>query len=288
MNTRRWHVPWTHLFASVVILVGVSLFLYPHVASWFSLLEQSRVTSLALKTLEHPSTDEQRSRAHEMDRAHAYNDALASGALLDAGSTIPQGAGLTATGTAFDYRSLLRVDGTEVMGRLRYESLDIDLPIFHGTAAEAIEHGVGHLEGTSLPVGGIGTRAVLTSHRGLPAATLFTNLDRAAEGDTFTVSVLDEVLTYRVVDIQVIEPADTRTLWADPGRDLVTLITCTPLGVNTHRIVVTGVRVVPTPERDITEARRQPDGPGFPWWAPTLAVVVVGLGVFVGRSGRTR
>lgn len=280
-------MPWVQLAVAITMVLGVSVFLYPHAASWLNQVEQARVTELALEQIDLPPNNDAEYRERQLELANAYNDALASGAVLAAGSTIPEGYDTTAE-NALSYGDLLRIEGTDVMGRLQYEALGIDLPIRHGTGAAALENGVGHLEGTSLPVGGVGTRAVLTSHRGLPEATLFTELNRAEFGDTFTVSTLDQVLTYRVVDIQVIDPADTETILADPDRDLVTLITCTPLGVNSHRIVVTGERVTPTPERDVAAAQNAPATVGFPWWAVIFGVSVVGLSLYVWRSGRVR
>ena len=152
-------------------------------------------------------------------------------------------------------------------------------------AVETLERGIGHLEGTSLPVGGVGTRAVLTAHRGLPTATLFNELDRAAIGDTFTIAVLDQVLTYQVVESKVIQPDETEAILADPDRDLVTLVTCTPLGINSHRILVTAERITPTPAKEIAAAAAKPELPGFPWWVVILGGVVLLLGTYVWSAG---
>jgi sortase A len=174
------------------------------------------------------------------------------------------------------------------MARLRIPAIDVDLPIYHGTSDATLLKGVGHLEGTSLPVGGEGTHSVLTGHRGLASATLFTNLDKVKEGDTFTIEVLDQVLTYQVIRTQVVDPSDTASLRATAGEDLVTLVTCTPLGINSQRILVTGERITPTPQEDLDAAGSVPDIPGFPWWAAGLAAGVVLVGVFVWRAGYPR
>lgn len=281
---RRWRAPWGQVAACVAILVGTSVFLYPHVASWFSQKEQSRVTELAQQALESPPNDDAAFRAERIEQAHEYNRALASGALLAANSRVPVGEG-TSSNESLTYEEILDVTGTGFMGRLRYEALAIDLPIYHGTSDESLNRGVGHLEGTSLPVGGIGTRSVLTAHRGLPTATLFNDLDEARAGDDFTISVLDQVLTYRVVETQVIEPHETESVLADPSRDLVTLVTCTPLGINSHRILVTAERITPTPLEDIAAASAPPELPGFPWWAVAFSVAIVTLGVYLWRAG---
>lgn len=280
---RRWSLPRTQVIACVVILIGACIFLYPHAASWFSQKEQSRVTERAQAQMELPPNDDALHRAEEIQRARAYNAALASGAVYEANAHVATGA--RSSDSSFVYEELLAVTEAGFMGRLRYDSLLIDLPIYHGTSEATLERGVGHLEGTSLPVGGVGMRSVLTAHRGLPTATLFNDLDQAAVGDTFTVSVLDQVLTYRVVEVLVIEPSETEAIVADPTRDLVTLVTCTPLGINSHRILVTGERVTPTPIEEIVAATAKPDLPGFPWWIVALGGVVAGLGIYIWRAG---
>ncbi|KAB1645297.1 class C sortase [Gulosibacter chungangensis] len=266
------------------MLVGTCVFLYPQVAAWFSQREQSLVTSLAMEAMDRPPNSDETFRAEEMAKARQYNDELASGAVYAANANIAVGQE-TATTDGVAYDDLLNTSGEGFMGRLLYEDLAIDLPIYHGTSDEILEHGVGHLEGTSLPVGGVGTRSVLTAHRGLPSATLFTNLDKAEMGDTFTVSVLDEVLTYKVVEIQVIKPEETQEIVADPDRDLITLVTCTPLGINSHRILVTAERITPTPIGDIESAAAEPNLPGFPWWTVVLGTVLVLFVVYIWRSG---
>ena len=171
------------------------------------------------------------------------------------------------------------------MARLKVPAADIDLPIYHGTDDETLLRGLGHLEGTSLPVGGQGQRTVVTGHRGLAEARMFTDLDKVQVGDTFTFEVFGEVLTYRVFDKKVVNPEETEALRSEPGRDLATLVTCTPLGINTHRILVTGERVYPTPQRDIDAAGAAPDIPGFPWWALGLLGGVSLIGLYIWRSG---
>ena len=281
---RRWRMPWPQLIACLAILVGTAVFLYPHAASWFSQKEQSRVLGMSQQWMEQPPNDDADYRVEQIERAHNYNDALASGAQLIANENVPVGEGASSDETLI-YDEILSISDSGFMGRLRYDALKIDLPVYHGTSDETLKHGVGHLEGTSLPVGGIGTRSVLTAHRGLPTATLFNDLDRASAGDIITVSVLDLVLSYRVIESRVIEPHETEAILPDPDQDLLTLVTCTPLGVNSHRILVTAERITPTPAEEITAAEATPDLPGFPWWAVILAVVIVFVVVYVWRSG---
>lgn len=281
---RRWKFRWLPFVASVIVLAGAALLLYPEVASWFSQREQSRVTELAQARLNQPPVNDPTYRSEMIDVAHQYNEALASGALLEANANIAVGDGTSSDDTLV-YDEMLDATGTGFMGRLRYDALTIDLPIYHGTDDDTLLRGVGHLEGTSLPVGGVGTRSVLTAHRGLPEATLFNELDRAAVGDVFTVSVVDQVLSYQVIETRVIEPHETEAILADPTRDLLTLITCTPLGINSHRILVTAERITPTPIEEVQKAADPPEIPGFPWWAVILGGTVGLCGVYVWRSG---
>lgn len=236
--------------------------LYPMTAGWLSSYNQSQVIAQAQTQLE-------RADAHagdaQLQHARAYNDALTSGVRLESGGNVPVGAG-NLSGTELRYDQMLAAGQNGLMGRVKIPSIDVDLPIYHGTSDETLLRGAGHLEGSHLPIGGLGTRSVITAHRGLANSTMFTNLDQVGKGDTFTLEVLDEVLVYRVFDVQIIAPDDTESLRATPGADVVTLVTCTPLGINSHRILVTGERVLPTPMAAVENAGRAPDVPGFPWW----------------------
>lgn len=279
----RWRLPVSSLLIAVVSLLGVALLLYPMAASWFSAVDQAReidrltqgVTDLGAETL--------RTRLAE---AREYNASLpGAGAAVAAGERLPLADDRRRADTE-RYASLLRGDADGLMARIRIPAIDLDLPVYHGTSDEVLEHGVGHLEGTALPVGGESTHSVLTGHRGLASAELFSRLDQVDVGDTFTIEVFGEVLTYRVLDTQVVEPEDTESLLVQPGEDLVTLVTCTPLGINTHRILVTGERVIPTPRSDLDAAGDSPDIPGFPWWAVIAGGTVLAVGSYVWLSGR--
>lgn len=140
-----------------------------------------------------------------------------------------------------NYNTTLDI-GNGIMGSIEIPSINVNLPIYHGTSDEVLSAGVGHLNGSSLPIGGVNTKSILTAHRGLPSSKLFTRLDELVEGDLFFIRVLNETLAYKVNDIQVIEPEDVAGLEIEEGKDLVSLITCTPYGLNTHRLVVTGER----------------------------------------------
>lgn len=266
----------------VVAFVGMLVLLYPTVASWLSSQNQSlliREYTDEIHSVEPAATEQLR-------RAHEYNDALSAGVRLDANAHVPVGDG-TSSDETLNYWSMLSIGQGGPMARIRIPAVGVDLPIYHGTSDETLLRGAGHLQGSHLPVGGASTHAVITAHRGLANATMFSDLDGVTVGDTFTIEVFGEVLTYRVREKRVVEPEDTDTLRPVAGEDLVTLVTCTPLGINSHRILVTGERVTPTPVEDIAAAGDAPDIPGFPWWAVILGAGTLVLSAFVWRSGYT-
>ena len=279
-NRRRWHLSWSALLIVLLVYAGVGTLLYPDIASWFYQYNQSQVIKKFTKEVEHvvPNAKEQLALAHQ------YNNSLRFGASVQAGHRLPTGNGL-AQDRRFDYNSILKLDDEGRMGRIRVPASSVDLPIYHGTSDAVLLKGIGHLEGSSLPVGGPGTHAVLTGHRGLADALMFTNLDKVKVGDRFTLEVFGQVLVYQVNDVRVVEPDQTETLRIQAGKDLVTLITCTPLGINSHRILVTGERVFPTPKKNLDEAGKASGLPAFPWWAVIVGGVVVASGVFLWRTG---
>lgn len=279
----RWRMPWATFGLALLALVGILVLMYPTVASWWAQYNQSQ---LIVKVDDELGQSSPNALSEALDQARAYNSALTGGALVAAGSRVPTSSGGQAQG--FDYQQLLRADAAGVMGRLRIPTIGVDLPIYHGTSDAVLAQGVGHLEGTSLPVGGVDQHSVLTAHRGLAQSTLFDNLDQVKVGDTFTIEVFGQVLTYRVRDTQVVRPEETQALYPQPGEDLVTLVTCTPLGINTHRILVTGERVTPTPPEDLATAGKHPGVPGFPWWAVIIGGSVVVLAALVWFTGRPR
>ncbi|WP_175985194.1 class C sortase [Microbacterium tenebrionis] len=273
--------PQLPIFIAVIAFAGLLLLLYPTIAAWFTQYEQSMEIDQYSGTVRNLGPGD---RTGELDAADAYNDSLTDGSSIVAANERKPLSGDDAA--LHDvYESLLDADGQGLMARLRIPSIEADLPIFHGTTDDVLEKGIGHLEGTALPVGGEGTHAVLTGHRGLATAELFDHLDQVKIGDTFTIEVYGEVLTYQVTSTTVVEPQDTQTLYPQAGEDLLTLITCTPLGINSHRILVTGDRVLPTPVEDLASAGERPEVPRFPWWAVGLggSIVVLALYVWVAR-----
>ena len=149
------------------------------------------------------------------------------------------------------YYDTLKLPGSSMIGYVKIDKIGVELPIYHGTSDEVLNVGVGHLEGTSLPVGGENTHSVMSAHRGLPSAKLFTDLDRLEPGDTFQITVLDQVLTYQVDQVKVITPTEVEDLLIAEGKDYCTLFTCTPYGINTHRLLVRGIRIETMVEKPI-------------------------------------
>lgn len=214
----------------LVFLVGLSLLLYPTVSDYWNSLHQSRAIaqySEQVAALDHDSYEEL------WQAARRYNEGL----LDNAHRFTPTEEELE------EYESLLNVSGNGIIGYIEIPSIDCYQPIYHGTDEAVLQIAVGHIEGTSLPTGGPGTHCVISGHRGLPSARLFTDLDKLTKGDTFILSVLDETLTYEVDQILIVEPDEIEALSIDEEKDYCTLITCTPYGINSHRLLVRGHRV---------------------------------------------
>lgn len=207
---------------------------YPLVGNYVQRQHQERAVADYQTGVDTGSEEE---RQAEISKANEYNDMLfqSHGAIVDNLDT--------SILSEESYQSLLDVSGTGVMGSIEIPKIDVDLPIYHGTSDEVLDLGVGHLEGSSLPIGGESTKSILTGHRGLPGSSLFTRLDEMEEGDLFFLDVMGETLAYKVCDIVTILPEDVKSLEIEAGADKVSLITCTPYGINTHRLVVTGERV---------------------------------------------
>lgn len=222
----------------LIFLAGLSLLLYPFVANEWNTYRQKQLISSYETAVSRKEAAGEIDYEAEMEKAQAYNEALVPSILPDSFAIAE-----AADEPDAEYMSALNIADDGVMGTVEIPKIGITLPIFHTTEEEILEKAAGHLEGSSLPVGGESTHAVITAHRGLPSAALFTDLDRLEEGDHFLLHVLDETLCYEVDQILTVEPDDTSALEVEDGEDLVTLITCTPYGVNTHRLMVRGHRV---------------------------------------------
>ena len=214
----------------LVFLAGLSLLLYPTVSDYWNSFTQSR--AIASYAEEVANMDEEK-YTEIWDAAAKYNTSL-----LDRHNSY-----LLSEEQKNEYEELLNLAGNGVMGYVEIPSIGCSLPIYHGTAESVLQIAVGHLEWTSLPVGGLSTHCVISGHRGLPSAKLFTDLDELAEGDIFMLRVLNEILTYEVDKISIVEPDETEKLLIEADKDYCTMVTCTPYGINTHRLLVRGHRI---------------------------------------------
>ena len=225
----------TNILLVVMLCVGLSLLLYPPIANWWNSYRQSKVVVGYADAVTH--VDREKYQAL-LDSAHAYNEKIAE----------TGGGGAYFTEEQWnEYKEQLDIDGSGVIGYIEIQKIRCTLPIYHGTDDSILQIAIGHIEGTSLPVGGPSTHCVLSGHRGLPSARLFTDIDQLTEGDTFIIRTLDEVLTYEVDQIRIVLPQETRDLRIVPGEDLCTLVTCTPYAINTHRLLVRGHRIETKP-----------------------------------------
>lgn len=214
----------------LVFLAGLSLLLYPTVSDYWNSLHQSRAITQYAEQVANLDNDVYEQLWAD---AHSYNQTL-----LDKADRYE----MTDEERA-EYESLLNVSGNGIIGYIEISKIGCSLPVYHGTDEAVLQIAVGHIEGSSLPVGGESTHAVLSGHRGLPSAKLFTDLDKLVTGDTFVLRILDETLTYEVDQILIVEPYEMNALEIEEGKDYCTLVTCTPYGINTHRLLVRGHRV---------------------------------------------
>jgi len=220
----------TNIILVFILVAGLSLLLYPTVSDYWNSLHQSRAISNYTDAV--ANMDEEVYEKMLSD-ARAYNERLWGRINRYFPSDEEKQ----------EYESLLDVSGTGIMGYIEIPSINVSLPIYHGTSEAVLQIAVGHIESSSLPVGGEGTHCVLSGHRGLPSARLFTDLDKLSEGDIFTINVLNEVLTYQVDQIRIVQPEEVSELDMVKGVDYCTLVTCTPYGINTHRMLVRGIRI---------------------------------------------
>jgi sortase A len=213
-----------------ILLLGLSLLLYPTVSDYWNSLHQSRAIAAYVEQAANLDNEEYQ---RILEQAEQYNQEL-----YERGSTLELNDEERA-----EYNSTLSFSGDGLMGYIEIPSIDVSLPIYHGSEEKVLQEGVGHLEGSSLPVGGESSHCVLVGHRGLPTAKLFSDLDQLKEGDVFTITILDETLTYEVDQIRIVEPQEVDDLAIEEGADYCTLVTCTPYGINSHRLLVRGRRI---------------------------------------------
>lgn len=228
---------------TLLLIAGAGIFLYPRISGYVEHIRQAKVIEEYHETSS-AITDEMYEQ--ELAKARAYNRKLADEMDFDHAVAIARAQ------YSDEYEKLLDTGVNGVMGSIRIPKISVELPIYHGTEERDLARGVGHYEGTSLPVGGESTHAVLSGHRGLPSADLFTRLDELEEGDLFIINTLGRDITYRVDQIKTVLPEDTEYLGIEQGKDYVTLVTCTPYGVNSHRLLIRGIRTENLPQSEKT------------------------------------
>ena len=216
----------------IILFLGVSLMVYPIISNYLNANKYNKIIT-SYVDITKAKTKERKKKL--LNEAQAYNDNLAKTKVFDI-------TGKNDKKTAM-YNSVLRVTGDGIMGYVEIPKIDVKLPIYHGTSEEVLNKGAGHLEGTSFPIGGTNTHAVISAHRGMPSSKLFTDLNQMTIDDVFYIKVLDNVLAYKVDKVSVVKPDDLKDLVIENNKDFVTLLTCTPYGINTHRLLVRGSRI---------------------------------------------
>ena len=256
-----------------LVLLGVAVLLYPVMATQHNNDEQQRLATMYTASVNAAGPE---AIAAERASAETYNNNLESAPILDPWLELQR------PDTPQYQAYLHEMDIDPVMARIVIPSIHVSLPVYHGTDSRTLAEGVGHLFGTSLPIGGPSTHAVLTGHTGLSTATMFDNLSQVKKGDAFYISSLGQTLKYEITDITVVKPDETDSLRKVPGRDLVTLITCTPYGVNSHRLLVTGERVPMDPTAAAAEEAKALPAPMQTWMKAIIVVVVVIMTIVAG------
>lgn len=247
------------LFLIFTLVIGLGMLAYPALSRAYNRGHQTRVISAYTEAVETISDMGER-----LEAARSWNANLL---------TMGDRRYFLSEEEKLSYQELLSFTEDGMIGHLYIEKTGEDLPIYHGCDETVLQSGIGHVSGTSLPVGGAGTHALLTGHTGMISQELFTGLDTLEQGDRFVVHVAGERLHYQVVDIQTVLPEETQSLQIEPGRDLVTLATCTPYGVNSHRLLVTGERCEERPVSEPIDSGVEANG--FPWWIPIVGILGV-------------
>ena len=260
----------------MALLLGVGFIAYPSFADWWNSFHQSRAVASYAEAVSEINTEEYEK---SLQSAVLYNRKLAESGIL----------WMLDEEQKREYDGQLKVGSAGILGYIDIPKINVMLPVYHGTEESVLQVAVGHLEGTSLPVGGEGTHCILTGHRGLPSARLFTDIDKLVEGDTFIITVLNKTLTYEVDHIEVTLPTEISSLQIQKGMDYVTLVTCTPYGINTHRLLVRGHRIenVDGEATVIADALQIEPIYIVPFVAGPMLVMLV-IGVFVMTGFQTR
>lgn len=256
----------------LIFIIGFAVFAYPTVSNWLAEYNQIKVVQSYNKYVTSISPAQME---EEWRRAEEYNELLQAGPITDPFSNVDKVEPFT------EYDTVLNVDG--VMGYIEIPSIDVKLPIYHGVTEEVLQKGVGHIKSTALPIGGEGTHAVLSAHSGLPEVKLFTELEKVKENDYFYLYVLDKEMAYKVDQITVVDPDDISNLTPEDGKDYVTLVTCTPIGINSHRLLVRGERTEIPVDKEVNETKQIPI-----YWIIPIIILVMLLIIVILRKKRLR
>lgn len=264
--------------AVVLFLLALGITLYPLFCTWYNERHQSLIHTEYMEIVEQTDNSE---LILAKRKADAYNEAIVPGTQLE--ESYSKEAVLSASE---DYDQQLNIAGDGIMGYIEIPLIQVNLPIYHGTDADTLDAGVGHLLGSSLPVGGKTTHSVLTAHSGMASQKMFSDLDKLTEGDIFFVKVLGETLAYQVDAINTVLPHDTTFLGIEEGEDLCTLVTCTPFGVNTHRLLVRGTRIdYQEAESMVEEQIQYTDLPESTWEQEYIKGIFIGIGSVILITG---
>ena len=261
-------------FGAALFLAALGLTLYPVISNY---VNQKYASEIFIAYQEVISQTDNSVLVQEREKAVAYNQALVPGAESDNGYTQE-----ALQSASEDYDSILNLSGDGIMGYIEIPKINVHLPIYHGTGDSSLNKGVGHLLGSSLPVGGESTHSILSGHSGMASQTMFTDLEQLDIGDVFCLYVLDDVLAYQVTEINTVLPIDTSLLGIWEGEDYCTLVTCTPYGVNTHRLLVTASRIPYEEAEQITEQTEAAGSTGSHWMQYYLRGLEIGLAVVAG------
>ncbi|MCI2154623.1 MAG: class C sortase [Solobacterium sp.] len=267
----------SNLILVLIFLTGVSLLVYPTFSDWWNSLHQSRAIAAYVDQV---NTLDDAQYETMLEQARAYNETLVG----------KEDRYNLSEAETEEYNSLLNVTGTGIMGYVVIPKINVRLPIYHGTDPAVLEIAIGHIAGSSLPVGGESTHCVLSGHRGLPSAKLFTDIDQLEVGDQFMLEVLGDTLTYEVDQINVVLPDELDDIEIEEGQDLCTLVTCTPYGVNTHRLLVRGHRVETKEENHVRvvsdAAQIEPMTVSLVIGLPVLVIIMLLRMIFAGKKHR--
>ncbi len=265
------------IFLLLMLLVGLSVMLYPTISDWWNSKVQTRAVANYEETVKNMKPEDY---SRYFAEAEEYNRQLLR---------------LAAPFSSYDeiegYEDVLNVSDTGIIGYITIPCIKVELPVYHGTSPEVLNIAAGHLQGSSLPIGGTNSHAVISAHRGLPSARLFTDLDQLDKGDLFTITVLDRVFTYEVEEILIVEPEETDKLSVIPNGDYVTLMTCTPYGINTHRMLIRSHRTENVEKHEVrifADMVKVDPMLVIPFIAAPLFVILMCVWIFGGRRIRKK